>query len=277
MGRMKNSAPRESMAAEPESGGVALPALRQSRLIGLLQERGQVTVTELVALFDVSRDTIRRDLDLLEQRGLLVRTHGGAIDNSHLVQVDTTIGLRMDAHVEAKRRIAQHAATLVRDSETLILNGGSTTCYFAAALGDRRNLTVVTNNLRLPAVTPDSCVRAIHILGGLYWGISQVTIGPISFPSVAGISADTAVLGVTGLSAAGISMGRLEEATETAAMIDVARRTVVLADSSKFNVNAFATIAPFERIDHLVTDQPPPEDIQAALDRAGVQLLVCSG
>lgn len=275
MGAMKNIVSRDSVLTDMEPGGVALPALRQSRLIGLLQERGQVTVTELVALFDVSRDTIRRDLDLLEQRGLLVRTHGGAIDNSHLVQVDTTIGLRMDAHVEAKRRIAQYAATLVRDSETLILNGGSTTCYFAAALGERRNLTVVTNNLRLPAVTPDSCVRAIHMLGGLYWGISQVTIGPISFPSVAGISADTAVIGVTGISAAGISMGRLEEAIETAGMIDVAKRTIVLVDSSKFNVNAFATIAPFERIQQLVTDQMPPEDILAALERAGVQLLVC--
>jgi len=275
MGAMTNSISRELAVPDTETAGVALPALRQSRLISLLQERGQVTVTELVALFDVSRDTIRRDLDLLEQRGLLVRTHGGAIDNSHLVQVDTTLGLRMDAHVEAKRRIAHHAASMIRDSETLILNGGSTTCYFAAALGERRNLTVVTNNLRLPAVTPDSCVRAIHILGGLYWGISQVTIGPISFASVAGISADTAVIGVTGISAAGISMGRLEEATETAGMIDVAKRTIVLVDSSKFNVNAFATIAPFERVQHLVTDQKPPDDIMAALERSGVQLLVC--
>jgi DeoR family transcriptional regulator, fructose operon transcriptional repressor len=275
MGAMRDGAFPRGVAPDPEPSGVALPALRQNRLAGLLQERGQVTVTELVALFDVSRDTIRRDLDLLERRGMLVRTHGGAIDNSHLVQVDTTIGLRMDAHVGPKRRIAQHAATLVRDSETLILNGGSTTCYFASALGDRRNLTIVTNNLRLPAVTPDSCVRAIHVLGGLYWGISQVTIGPISFPTVAGISADTAVMGVTGISAAGISMGRLEEATETAGMIAVAKRTIVLVDSSKFNVNAFATIAPFERIQQLVTDEPPPAEILAELERNGVELLVC--
>jgi DeoR/GlpR family transcriptional regulator of sugar metabolism len=273
---MANADSRNSTASEADAGASALPALRQSRLISLLQERGQATVTELVALFDVSRDTIRRDLDLLEQRGLLVRTHGGAIDNSHLVQVDTTLGLRMDAHVDAKRRIGQRAASLVRDSETLILNGGSTICYFAAALGERRNLTVVTNNLRVPPVTPDACVRSIHLLGGLYWGVSQVTIGPVGFPSVSNISADSAVIGVTGLSTSGISMGRLEEATETAGMIGVAKRTIVVADSSKFNVNAFATIASFERIHHLVTDQMPPDDIAAALERAGVQLLICS-
>ena len=272
---MANIETRSGGVADTETGSSALPALRQSRLVALLQERGQVTVAELVVLLDVSRDTIRRDLDFLEQRGLLVRTHGGAVDNNHLVQVDTTLGLRMDAHVEAKRRIGRKAATLVRDSETLILNGGSTTCYFAAALGERRNLTVVTNNLRLPPIMPEACVRSVHILGGLYWGTSQVTIGTIGFPSVTGISADTAVIGATGLSPNGISMGRLEEASETASMMSVAKRTIVLIDSSKFNVSAFATIAPFDRIHHLVTDQKPPDDIAAALDRAGVQMLIC--
>jgi DeoR family fructose operon transcriptional repressor len=272
---MDNTDISSNPTPETEIGAGALPALRQRRLIALLQERGQATVAELVALFDVSRDTIRRDLDLLEQRGLLVRTHGGAIGNSHLVQVDTTIGSRMDAHVEAKRRIGQGAARLVRDSETLILNGGSTTCYFAAALGERRNLTVVTNNLRLPPIMPEACVRAIHILGGLYWGTSQVTIGTIGFPSVNNISVDTAVIGATGLSSTGISVGRLEEAAETASMMNVAKRTIALIDSSKFNVSAFATVAPFDRIHHLVTDQKPPDDIAAALDRAGVQVLIC--
>ncbi|UXN67251.1 DUF977 family protein (plasmid) [Phyllobacterium sp. A18/5-2] len=71
----------------------------QNRLIELIQEHGQVTIAELVALFDVSRDTIRRDLDLLEQRGLLVRTHGGVVHNAKLVCVGTTFGLRMDEHV----------------------------------------------------------------------------------------------------------------------------------------------------------------------------------
>jgi DeoR/GlpR family transcriptional regulator of sugar metabolism len=266
---------RASATPDAESSPSALPALRQSRLVGLIQERGQVTVAELVALFDVSRDTIRRDLDYLEERGLLIRTHGGAIDNSHLVRVDTTLGLRMDAHVEAKRRIGQKAASLIRDSETLIVNGGSTTCYFAAALGERRNLAVVTNNLRVPPLLPESCVRSVHILGGLYWGVSQVTIGPIGFPSLAGIHADSAVIGVTGLSPAGLSMGRLEEATETAAMIDIAKRVIVVADSSKFNVDAFAAIAPFDRVHHLVTDATPPDAMLAALEKAEVQLTLC--
>jgi len=271
---MQNNDSRQA-PTQDQTQQAALPALRHSRLLALLQERGQASVADLVVALDVSRDTVRRDLDLLDQRGLLIRTRGGALDNSHLVQVDTTLGLRMDAHVEAKRRIGACAARLVRDSETLILNGGSSTCYFAGALGDRHNLTVITNNLRIPPAVPEGCSRAIHILGGLYWGVSQVTLGPIGFSSVAGISADTAVIGVTGLTAAGISMGRLEEASATRGMIDIARRTIVLADASKFSVSAFSLIAPLSGIHHLVTDKEPPPDIAAALAAAGVEIAVC--
>ena len=262
-------------ALQAEIDSTVLPAVRHNRLIELLRERGQVTVNELVVLFDVSRDTIRRDLDLLNERGLLIRTHGGAVHNDKLVRIDTTLGSRMDVHVERKQRIAKRAMELIRDGETLILNGGSSTCYFAAALASRRNLTIITNNLRLPPVTPESCLRAIHILGGAYWSVSQVTIGAIGFPDVAGISADTAVIGATGISATGISMGRLEEAAETKAMIGISRRTIVLIDQSKFNVTAFAQVAGFDAIDYVVTDARPSSEIVDAMKQAGTQLIVC--
>lgn len=257
----------------PDSG--ALPAVRQERLLGLLGDRGQATVAELVALLGVSRDTVRRDLDVLGSRGLLVRTHGGAVQKDRMVRVDTTLGLRMDAHAEAKRRIGQAAAGLVRDGETLVLNGGSTTVAFASALAERRRLTLVTNNLRVPPAAPEQAVRAVYLIGGTYWAVSQVTIGPLGLPGIAGFDADTAVIGVTGLSAEGITMGRLEEAVETAAMMAAAKRTLVLADRSKFDVSAFARIAPLAGIAHLVTDAPPPREIGEALERAGVEVLVC--
>lgn len=253
----------------------ALPALRHTRLVETLKQRGQATVNELVSQFNVSRDTIRRDLDLLERRGLLVRTHGGAVNNDRLVRLDSTLGSRMDEHVEAKRRIGIAAAALIRDDETLIINGGSTTFHFASALDMRRNLTVVTNNLRVPPAVPESAVQAIHILGGTYWPQFQVTIGTIGFSPVAGINVDTAVIGCTGISVTGISMTKLDEAAHTCGMVAGARRTIVLADSSKFNVKAFANVVPLEQVDHLVTDGEPPADLAAALDRAGVRVTIC--
>ncbi len=267
----------DELEAKRDTGerAAALPAVRQSRLVALLDERGQITVSELVSLLEVSRDTIRRDLDVLEERGLLVRTHGGAVRGDRMVRVDTTLGQRMDEHTEAKRRIARAGARLVRDGETLILNGGSTTCYFAGELGARRELTLVTNNLRIPPVVDDASVRALHILGGAYWSVSQVTIGTVGFANVAGIRADTAVIGAAALSAAGPSVGRLEEAVASAAMIDLADRTVLLVDSSKFDTEAFARIAPLERIQHLVTDAAPTGALAEALEAAGTQITLC--
>ena len=188
---------QRAVETEGEGGG-ALPALRHARLVETLRERGQATVNELVALFGGSHDTIRRDLDLLERHGLLVRTHGGAVNSDRLVRLDTPLLSRMDEHIDAKRRIGAAAAALVRDRETLIINGGSTVCQFAAALGERRDLTIVTNNLRLPPAIPDGAIGAIHILGGTYWPQFQVTIGTIGFSPVAGINVDTAVLPVMG-------------------------------------------------------------------------------
>jgi DeoR/GlpR family transcriptional regulator of sugar metabolism len=271
------------MEDEPESarsqgqviGSSALPAVRHNRLVELLREHRQMTVNEMVEQLAVSRDTIRRDLDQLESRGLLLRTHGGAVYNDALVRVDTTLGSRMDAFTAAKQRIGKAAAALIRDGETLIINGGSSTCFFAAALGNRQNLTIITNNLRLPPVTPESCLRSIHILGGAYWPVSQVTIGPVGFPDVPGISADTAVIGATGVSATGVSMGRLEEASETTAMTKIASRTIALIDHSKFNVTAFARVATFNQLTFLVTDAWPPDNIVAAIKKAGTQLIVC--
>ncbi len=258
----------------PASDAAALPALRQSRLAALVRERGQMTVAELVTRFGVSRDTIRRDLDALEQRGVLVRTHGGAIPSDSLVTRETSLTQRMDTHVEAKRRIGRAASALIRNGETLIVNGGSTTTYFAAELGARQGLMVVTNNLRIPPILPERAIRAVYVLGGTYWSSPQVTIGPIGFASTARISADTAVIGITGMSAGGFSIARLEEAAASSSMIEVARRTIILADSSKFQIAAFAHVTDFADVQHLVTDAPPPPEIAAALVEAGVQLLV---
>jgi DeoR/GlpR family transcriptional regulator of sugar metabolism len=251
-----------------------LPGLRQNQLVALVDERRQMTVAELVAQFGVSRDTIRRDLNALEQRGLLVRTHGGAIAADSRVTREITLVQRMDAQADAKMRIARAAIALIHDGETIIINGGSTTYYFAMALSEHRQLTVVTNNLRIPPAIPERTVRAIYVLGGTYWGNAQVTIGPIGFTAAARINADTAVIGVTGISLQGFSIGRLEEAAVSSDMIKVAQRTIIVADHSKFQAPAFAQVAGFDDVEHFVTDVPPPPDISAALERAGCQIVI---
>ena len=257
-----------------ESDDLVLPGSRQRRLADYMRVKGHVTVVELTTMFGVSRDTIRRDLQLLERHGLLTRTHGGALAGEGLVARETRFQARMAVQTQVKRRIGRAAAGLIREGETLILNGGSTTCCFAAELGKLRDLTIVTNNLMLPQMVASNAARSVYVLGGAYWESAQVTIGAVKITGSARISVDTAVIGVTGIDAAGLSIGRLEESQETVEMMEAARRVVVVADSSKFGVNAFAHVADFNRIQYLVTDAAPPADIAEALAQAGVELIV---
>ena len=109
-----------------------LPAKRHLELVELIRARGQMTVNEVATHFAVSGDTVRRDLDLLANQGLLKRTHGGAVAMDNLVHQDSTFTQRMSTRIPAKRRIARAASRLIGDGETLLINGGSTTKIFSA-------------------------------------------------------------------------------------------------------------------------------------------------
>jgi DeoR family fructose operon transcriptional repressor len=260
-----------------ENDALVLPGSRQRRLADYMRVKGHVTVIELTTMFGVSRDTIRRDLQLLEGHGLLTRTHGGALAGDGLVARETRFQSRMAAQTQAKRSIGRAAAGLIRRGETLILNGGSTTCCFAAELGQLRDLTIVTNNLMLPQLVAPNAARSVYVLGGAYWESAQITIGAVKFFGSSRISVDTAVIGVTGVNATGLSIGRIEESQETVEMMEAARRVIVVADSAKFGVNAFAHVADFSRIHYLVTDAEPPPEIAKALAQAGVEVILGTG
>lgn len=255
----------------------ALPGRRRALLTAFVDEQGQATVAELAEAFKVSADTVRRDLDWLAQRGAVSRTYGGAVTVVGLATTDTPFTDRSSVHRDEKQRIAAAAAERIADGETVILNGGTTTLAVAHALGLRRNLTVVTNNLRIPAALPAGAVRDVYILGGSCRVASNVTIGPVAFPGTEGISADVAVIGVGGVSVrAGFTTTNLQEAQMMAEMIESAQRTIVVADSGKFGRSAFAHIVRLEAVQTLITDSTPEPELTDALSTAGVDLVVAS-
>ena len=137
----------------------SLPARRRFELIRLAQRQGQLSVAELSAQFGVSADTIRRDLDLLSVGGFVRRTHGGAVPADYLVQGGSSSAQRNGSRIAEKTRIAQCASELIEDGESVILNGGSTTRLFAFELGGKKDLTVVTNSLGIPATPRGSRYR----------------------------------------------------------------------------------------------------------------------
>src|ERR1700730_12145201 len=197
----------------------SLPARRRFELIRLAQRQGQLSVADLSSQFGVSADTIRRDLDLLSVRGFVRRTHGGAVPADYLVQGGSTSAQRTGARIAEKTRIARCAAELIQDGESLILNGGSTTRLFAFEVAGKRNLTVITNALGIPAALSREAVRDIVVVGGEYRTESHSTVGSVAFCGSVAVSADSAILGVGGVSQKGLSCGLLQHATMAASRI----------------------------------------------------------
>jgi len=255
-------------------GDTALPGQRRAELVRYVRERGHATVAQLAEAFAVSMDTIRRDLDYLAERRLLARTHGGAMRPDELATADTPFDSRAAVHRRAKEAIGAAAAQLISNGETLIINGGTTTLAVARALAGKQGLTVVTNNLRLPGEISTDAVRDLYVIGGTCRIASNVTVGPVAFADTRGISADTAIIGVGGISTdGGLSTTNLPEAQMIRQMIDASVRTIVVADSSKFGRSAFVHICELARMSVLVADAEPPEDIASELDRADVKVL----
>lgn len=248
-----------------------LPPKRHLDLLRLIRQRGQMTVRELSDCLQVSGDTVRRDLGLLARHGLLARTYGGAVANENALLPNATLGQRIDLWNPAEKAIAKAASRLIKDRETLFVNGGSTTTAFAAELVSQ-NITVVTNSLGLPAIVPAHC--EVYVLGGRYRRDSQATVGPLFLAGVS-IAVDTAIIGVGGITLEqGLTTPLLEAALTTAAMIEAARRTIVVVEASKFGQLCFARIASFSSVDILVTDSEPPNDIAQTLAEAQVQVIL---
>lgn len=266
-------------AVEPDERQRHLPAGRKAQLAAYVSENGQVTVAELAERFNVSGDTVRRDLDQLSKDGVLVRTYGGAVSQSTLAPVDSTLDVRLKLQQNEKDAIAATAVGLIENGFTIMLNGGTTTLAVARALRHHRDLTVATNSLPIPAAVPESAVRGIYMIGGAVRLLTQTTVGAVTFRTAGGsdlqISCDLALIAVGAVSAdAGYTTSNLAEAEMMREMCARSSRVAILADSTKFGRRLFAQVCALGDVDYLITDAPPPADLQSALDEAGVEVLL---
>lgn len=260
------------------TGRRRLPAGRKADLAAYVEQSGQVTVTELAEHFDVSIDTIRRDLDKLDRDGVLIRTHGGAVSAAQGQLKDRALDVRLHMQTAEKEKIARLAAGLIDDGAVVMINAGTTTLALARALRNHKDLTIATNNLRIPAEISPSAFRDLYVFGGAVRAITQATTGPVTFAMSPGgpdvdIRCDLALIAVGAVDEAGYSTSNLGDAAMMSEMIQRAERTAILADSSKLGRRLFAQIAPLERVDYLVTDAAPGPRLSAALGQADVAIL----
>ncbi|WP_394250988.1 DeoR/GlpR family DNA-binding transcription regulator [Arthrobacter pityocampae] len=259
-----------------------LPAGRKADLAAYVDEVGRVTVADLAAHFNVSIDTIRRDLDQLDRENVLIRTHGGAVSIAERAGRDREIDVRLSMQTAEKEAIAQLAVDLVADGSVLMINAGTTSLAVTRALRNHRNLTIATNNLRIPAEISSTVFRDLYMFGGAVRTLTQATTGPVtlgmsgSTPEM-DIRCDMALIAVGAVDASGYSTSNLGDAAMMAEMISRAERTAILADSTKLDRRLFAQVVPLEGADYLITDRAPSTELAAALDAAGVTVLVPEG
>ena len=226
---------------------------RLSSVLERLSGNGSVGVGDLAGELGVSPATVRRDLRLLEGQHLLTRTHGGAVAQGVLYELP--LRYRSARHGEQKLRIAREAAARVTEGTAVGLTGGTTTTEVARALVARPRLTVVTNSLSIAselAVRPN---LKLVVTGGVARAESYELVGPLAESSLAGLNLDVVLVGVDGISArAGLTTHHEVEAHTNRALIDRASVVIVVADSSKLGVVAFAQICELGRITEVITD-----------------------
>lgn len=242
---------------------------RLSAILEALASDGSVGVADLATELDVSAATVRRDLEFLEHQRMLTRTHGGAVAQGVLYELP--LRYKSARHQEEKKRIAAEAASRVADGVAIGLTGGTTTTEVARAVIDRQRLTVVTNALNIASELAIRPNLKLVVTGGYARAESYELVGPLAEQALAGLNLDVVFLGVDGISpTAGITTHHEVEAHTNLALIERARHVVVVTDSSKIGLVAFAQICPIDRVHEVITDAGADRGLLAELREAGV-------
>ena len=246
---------------------------RRNLILEKLQEEKRVVVSELSQLYNVSEETIRRDLDKLEKEGLAKKSYGGAVINED-VSIDLPFNIRKNQNVGGKQKMAELVAGMIDDGEHIFLDASSTAVFVAKALKTKERLTVITNSMEI--------IREIASVQG--WNV-LCTGGALrtSAPSFAGFQAesmvrsyhvDKAILSCGSLDLrAGFTDRHEDTALVKRAMMSAARQVILAADHGKFDRIAFARIGELGQLSTIVTDRDPGERWRDVLGKLGVELV----
>lgn len=247
---------------------------RQLEIRTIARDQGRVEVRSLAERLNVTPETIRRDLTMLERRGVLRRVHGGAIPVERLAG-ESPVADREMRMAEAKERIAVAAIEeLPENGGSLILDAGTTTALIAPLLPTDRELTVVTHSLPIALALAEKSNITVHFLGGVIRERTLAAVGEWAQQQLAEVCADVAFLGTNGLTIEhGLTTPDLTEARVKKAIVGAARRCVLVADHTKFGVSEFARVAPLADIDTFITDDGLDSEAAAEVDLAGCRVI----
>ena len=256
-------------------GKVVSSSGRRSAILQILKKNSNVSVTELSKHFGVSEVTIRKDLNLLKDRNLLVRTRGGAITNDTGTNEDEmSIRFKKLAHYREKQAIGRAAADLIEDGDIVIIDSGTTALQVACNLHKFKNLTVLTNALNVAQEVLSYKRFNVILLGGNIRSSSESVVGALAESNLKMFYCDKLFLGVDSFSVEnGISTPSVEEANINQIMISRSRKVITVFDSSKVNKRSLAFITDLSKIDAVVTDDGLDKSIRSQLKAMDLEVI----
>jgi DeoR family transcriptional regulator of aga operon len=261
------------MKVKSKNGSNMLIGERRQHILAQIQRDGRVLISELSDHLGISRITIRKDLDDLATRGLVRRTHGGALSVQGTALLDPSLREKEQKQLKEKQRIARAAADLVTEGMCVLLDSGTTTTAIARELRRFSRLTVITNALNIATELAGTDFE-ILLTGGALRKNSFSLVGPLAEDMLREVRADILFLGVDGFDArTGVMTPNLLESRVNRAMVKASVRVVAVCDSTKFNRHSLALIAPASAIHTVITDsQISPEDVEA-LTAANIEVI----
>lgn len=259
-------------SSDREQGVVLKPRDRQTRILEIVARDGAVSVETLADSFEVSAETIRRDLSDLASTGALHKVRGGA--RRIRLATEGSFDERRFEQAEAKAAIARTLAGIIEAGDTIFMDTGTTTLACAEELARHDGLTVVTNSFFIAQrLGARNGRNKVYVVGGAWHTGNAETVGPLAIDQIGRFQADHAVLGVAAVDAeAGAMDADFDEAQIARAMMDHARQVIVLAHGEKFGRRAAFRVCRLDQIDVLVSDRQPDGPLAAALAAAKVEV-----
>ncbi|NIF24777.1 DeoR/GlpR transcriptional regulator [Pantoea sp. Tr-811] len=246
------------------------PSERRQHILELLRQRERISVEELARSLSTSQETIRRDLTVLSEEGQVTKYHGGA-SLPPRGEHENAFQTRMNEFSAEKRMVARYAAGLYSPGDSILIDTGTTTLFFARELAKMSRITVITNSLMI-AESIGASGNRVFMIGGEYRPESAQNTGALAMEQIARFNAEHAVVTIGALSSDGAFDFSIEEAEITRAMIARTRYLTVIADSSKMGKRALFQVFPLDRIDRLIIDRKPVGELAKALAEAHVEV-----
>jgi len=251
---------------------------RKNKILEYIAEHGTIRIQEMCDMFGISDMTARRDLNDLDRKGLLRRIHGGAVANLGR-SYEPPFHTRSTKNELKKKAVGKKAAELIVDGDSISLDVGTTTLEVARQLEDRANLTIVTNclqiaNLLVGSLSLEVSSRLI-ITGGIVRPRELSMVGSIPQGVYGNYHTDKAFIGIGGISLEnGLTEYNIEDSEIKKVLLQNSLQKIIVADSSKFGVTTFNTVAPLEAVDTIVTDSEAPQEIVEAIQGLGIHVLI---